>query len=196
MTEPSSGTPSPLPAESNEPQGPDPAIAPDEDLEADLDADEGTEEADSDEYELEEEGEDEEFEEGETEPGEPAAPEAAVPGAIARPGSTTVRRRGASAPVAQRAPTQSELAVRVTDNQSRYFVIATVVVFAAILAFGVFGGSGGLLTPRATPTVAPSVSAAPSASVVPSASPAPSTSPAASASPAASPSAAASASPS
>ncbi len=44
-----------------------------------------------------------------------------------------------AAPLGSRVPTQSELAVRVTDNQSRIFVIASVVVFAGILAFGAAG---------------------------------------------------------
>jgi len=186
MTEPSSGTPSPLPAEPAEPSAPDPAIAPDEALEADLEGD-GGESGDADELEP---GEDDE-EEGETLAPESSTAEGAVPGAVARPaGGPGVRRRGTA--VAPHVPTQSELAVRVTDNQSRIFVIGTVVVFAAILGWGVFAGTGGVLTPVATPTVAPSVSAAPSASAAPSVSVAPSASPAASPSP----SAAASASPS
>jgi hypothetical protein len=92
---------------------------------------------------------------------EPAAP------LVAATAAAGARRRGAPAPSVQRAPTQSELAVRVTDNASRFFVIATVVVFAAILAYGLFAGNGGLLTTTpAPPTAAPSasVSAEPSAS--------------------------------
>ena len=118
MTEPSSGTPSPLPAEPAEPLASEAGI--------------------DDEYE------------------EAVAPPSAT--------GTAARRRGAAAPVVQRAPTQSELAVRVTDNASRIFVIATVVIFAAILAFGLLAGTGGLLTTTPPPTAAPSVSAAPSAS--------------------------------
>ena len=53
-----------------------------------------------------------------------------------------------AAPTAQRAPTLSEQAVHVADPASRLFVIATVVVFAAILAFGLLAGNGGLLTRR------------------------------------------------
>jgi uncharacterized membrane protein YfcA len=71
----------------------------------------------------------------------------------------------------QRAPTQSELAVRVTDNASRIFVIATVIVFVAILAFGLLGGGGGFLTTTPAPTVEPSVTVAPSVSAEASASP-------------------------
>ena len=190
MTEPSSGTPSPLPAEPAEPATPDPAIASDETLDADLaengdfdEADDGVaaEEGDaggSDELDLgEEEGEAESFE------GAPAAAEGTVPEAIARPAGSAARRRAGAAPVIPHAPTQSELAVRVTDNQSRWFVIATVVVFVGILAFGVFGGAGGVLTPRPTATPVPSLTAAPSASAsaAPSVSPAPSASPSAAA---------------
>ena len=79
-----------------------------------------------------------------------------------------VRRRGRrppagrAGPSVQRAPTQSELAVRVTDNASRVFVIATVVVFAAILLFGMLAGNGGVSdVRRPTPTAAPSASVAP-----------------------------------
>lgn len=79
-------------------------------------------------------------------------------------GAAEPRRRGVQAPVTQRAPTQSELAVRVTDNASRFLVIGTVVVFVAILAFGLFAGNGGVLTTTPAPTAAPSVSAEPSAS--------------------------------
>jgi hypothetical protein len=205
MTEPSSGTPSPLPAEPAEPTEPDPAIASDETLDADLELGDGEradeeaaddEEAGADEEDLGEEDEAEEAEDERLET-EPSAVEGAFPEAVSRPGGARgVRRRAGAAPVAPRLPTQSELAVRVTDNQSRIFVIATVVVFVAILAFGVFAGRGGVLTPRPTPTPVPSLtappSAAPSGSAAPSASAAASESPAASASP----SAAASASPS
>jgi hypothetical protein len=187
MTEPTPGTPSPLPDEPSEPAAPDPAIAPDEALDADLEGNGGGEDGDADELEFDDEADEEE----EAPAPEPSTVEGAVPGAVARqPGGPAVRRRGTT--VAPHITTQSELAVRVTDNQSRIFVIGTVVVFAAILGWGVFAGTGGLLTPVASPTVAPSVSAAPSASAAPSVSLSPSASPAASASP----SAAASASPS
>jgi hypothetical protein len=90
---------------------------------------------------------------------EPAAPLVAATGTAAVP-----RRRQAPPPSVQRAPTQSELAVRVTDNVSRIFVIGTVVVFVAILLWGLVGGTGGLLTTTPAPTAAPSVSAEASAS--------------------------------
>ncbi len=80
-------------------------------------------------------------------------------------GTIGPRRRASPPPSVQRAPTQSELAVRVTDNVSRYFVIATVAFFIGILLFGMLGGTGGLLTATPAPvTPAPSASVAPSAS--------------------------------
>lgn len=91
-------------------------------------------------------------------------------------GAAVPRRRGGPAPVAHRAPTQSELAVRVTDNASRFFVIGTVIVFIAILGFGLLGGSGGFLTNTPEPTVAPSVSAGPSPSLSAPVEPSPATS--------------------
>ena len=90
---------------------------------------------------------------------EPSAPLVAATGTAAGP-----RRRQAPPPSVQRAPTQSELAVRVTDNASRFFVIATVVVFVAILLWGLVGGVGGFLTTTPAPTAAPSVSVEASAS--------------------------------
>ena len=191
MTEPSSGTPSPLPAEPAEPAAQDPAIATDKTLEAELgengdidEAEDGAaveegEEAASDELDFDEE---EEEAEGGALEAEGAAVEGTVPEAIARPAGSAARRRAGVAPVVPHAPTQSELAVRVTDNQSRIFVIATVVVFVGILAFGIFGGVGGVLTPRPTPTPVPSLTAAPSASAGASESLAPSASPSAAAS--------------
>ena len=189
MTEPSSGTPSPLPAEPAEPSGHDPEIAPGGTLDAELGADDGR---DLDE-EPEDEDEDEESELGEeddkeTELEPEPTTEAPVPGAGAATPPGTAARRRAGAPVVQRAPTQSELAVRVTDNASRIFVIATVVVFSAILAFGLLAGNGGFFTPIPSPTVAPSASVVPSASVAPSASAAQSSAPSASAAASAAPS--------
>ena len=98
--------------------------------------------------------------------GETTAPLGAEPTAVGTPatGAAVARRRGATPPSVQRAPTQSELAVRVTDNASRFFVIGTVVIFAAILLFGLLAGNGGLLTTTPAPTPAPSVSIEPSAS--------------------------------
>ena len=71
-----------------------------------------------------------------------------------------------------------------TDRPSRYFVIASVAIFAAILLYGLLGGHGGLLTPAPVPTAtAPeSASPEPSSSAGPSGSAAASGSPAASAS--------------
>jgi hypothetical protein len=185
MTEPSSGTPSPLPAEPAEPDATDPGIAPDPAFEADLEGNGQDDEADAEELDLDEDDE--------AEP-ESSAPETAAPGVSARPaGGPGVRRRAGAPAVAPHVATQSELAVRVTDSPSRFFVIATVVIFAGILAYGVLAGHGGVLTPRATPaptvaaSVAPSGSAAPSASAGASATDA--ASPAASASPSAAPSA-------
>ena len=124
-----------------------------------LEADEAELEADD---ELEAEGDelDDELEEETAVPlgVEPAAPlGAAVP-----------RRRVPPPPSVQRAPTQSELAVRVTDNASRVFVIGTVVIFVSILLWGLVGGTGGFLTTTPAPTVAPTVSVAPSVSASPS----------------------------
>jgi hypothetical protein len=93
---------------------------------------------------------------------EPDAPLAAATGAAAAAGAAVPRRRVAQASVAH-VPTQSELAVRTTDNVSRFFVIGTVVVFAAIIVFGMLAGQGGLLTKPSAPTAAPTVSAQPSA---------------------------------
>ena len=90
---------------------------------------------------------------------EPAATLVAPGGAAAAP-----RRRDTPQASVQRAPTQSELAVRVTDNASRFFVIGTVVVFVAILLYAMLAGSGGLLTSKPSPGVEPSGSAQPSAS--------------------------------
>lgn len=103
----------------------------------------------------------------------PLGAEPAVAGGAAV-GAPVARRRGVPTPSAQRAPTLSEQAVHVADPASRLFVVATVVVFAAILAFGLLGGNGGLLTKTPPPTVAPSVSAAPSESAGASPSAAPS----------------------
>ena len=123
-------------------------------------------EADEIESELEaEEGEDGEFDDELEEETvvplgvEPAGPLVAATGTAAVP-----RRRQAPPPSVQRAPTQSELAVRVTDNASRFFVIGTVVIFVAILLWGLVGGTGGFLTATPGPPAAPSVSVEASAS--------------------------------
>ena len=124
----------------------------------------------------------------EPEPAQPAAAAAAVVG--------TAKRREAAPATPPRAPTPSEVATRVTDPASRIFVIGSVVVFVAILVFGLVGGHRGLLTPAPTHRPSPSVSAAPSPSV--SAAPSPSAAPSVSAAPSrsAAPSATASPSPS
>jgi hypothetical protein len=114
------------------------------------------------------------------------------------------RRRGSPAPGPQRAPTASELAVRIREDVSKVFVIGTAVIFAAILLNGLVLGHGGLVTATPSPSVAPSSSAGGSASPGASSSPAasgsvgPSTAPsaAASAAPSAVPSAVSSAIPS
>ena len=91
----------------------------------------------------------------------PAAAEAAVVG--------TARRREVAPATPPRAPTPSEVATRVTDPASRIFVIGSVVIFVAILIFGMVGGNGGLLTTTPSPTLRPVlVSPAPSASAAPS----------------------------
>ena len=131
-----------------------------DEIEAELEAEEATDE------ELAEEELDEEVAEAEGAELEPAAGSIAAAGAVVGGAAGSVgSRRRAGAVAVQRAPTQSELAVRVTDNPSRFFVIATVVIFVGILLFGLLAGTGGLLTaPPAPPTAAPSVSADPSAS--------------------------------
>ena len=122
------------------------------------DADADAEDAEDAELESDDDVEDEAPESSGPEPGSDGGPRAAA-------GTTGPRRRASTPPSVQRAPTQSELAVRVTDNVSRYFVIATVVFFIGILLFGMLGGSGGLLTATPAPvTPAPSASVAPSAS--------------------------------
>jgi hypothetical protein len=127
-----------------------------DEMEAELEAEEATEE-ELDDEEVEAAEAEDEFEPG------PASAAAGVAADAA--GSAVSRRRGAPAASVQRAPTQSELAVRVTDNASRFFVIGTVVVFVTILLYGLLAGSGGLLTATpAPPTAAPSVSAEVSAS--------------------------------
>ena len=111
----------------------------------------------------------------EPEPAQPAAAAAAVVG--------TAKRREAAPATPPRAPTPSEVATRVTDPASRIFVIGSVVVFVAILVFGLVGGHRGLLTPAPTHRPSPSVSAAPSPS--PSAAPSVSAAPSRSAAPSA-----------
>jgi hypothetical protein len=112
---------------------------------------------------------------------ETTAPLGAEPGdAVTGTAVGGVRRRRDAPPSVQRAPTQSELAVHVTDMASRIFVIVTVVVFAAILAFGIVAGHGGLLTTTPAPSATPSESAEPSASASAGTSVAPSAEPSAS----------------
>ena len=167
MTERPEGTPGappdePEPAPEAEPEAGAPAYEPERDaaevdeIEAELEAEEG--EADEFDDELEE---------------ETVVPLGVEPGApsVAATGTAVPRRRVPPPPSVQRAPTQSELAVRVTDNASRFFVIGTVVIFVGILLWGLVGGNGGLLTKTPAPTVAPTVSVAPSESPEVSASP-------------------------
>jgi hypothetical protein len=171
MTERPEGTPGAPPDEPEpapeaepgaEPEAGAPAYEPERDaaevdeIEAELEAEEG--EADEFDDELEE---------------ETMVPLGVEPGApsVAATGAAVPRRRVPPPPSVQRAPTQSELAVRVTDNASRFFVIGTVVIFVGILLWGLVGGKGGLMTTTPAPTVAPIVSVAPSASPEVSASP-------------------------
>src|SRR6266498_3136848 len=116
-----------------------------------------TDDAEVDEIESELEAEEAGVDELEEEAPAPLGTEPAAAGAA---GIAVPRRRGVIPPSVQRAPTQSELAVRVTDSASRFFVIATVVVFLAILGFGLVAGNGGFLTTTPAPSAAPSVSAA------------------------------------
>lgn len=104
---------------------------------------------------------------------------------LATPAASTAAKRRGPAPVAPRAPTPSERAVKVTDAPSRYFVVASVLIFVAILFYGLLGGHGGFLTASPTPTPVPSESAPASASPAASGSAAPSSSAGASGSPAA-----------
>ncbi len=133
-------------------------------------------------------------EEPEAEPGpEPrATPASAAAGAAAagprRRGRDRQPVRAAPAP-----PTVSEQAVHVQDRASAVFVIGTVGLFVAILAYGLLFGSSGFVTgllptPTPAPTASPAVPASPSAgaSAGASESPAASGSGAPSASPAAS----------
>ena len=122
--------------------------------------------AEADEIESELEGEEaegdfeDELDELDEETAEPLGAEAPASAAAAATGAAAVpRRRQAPSGSVQRAPTQSELAVRVTDNASRVFVIGTVVIFVAILLWGMVGGVGGFLTATPGITAAPSVSA-------------------------------------
>ena len=124
-------------------------------------ADEIESELEAEEGEAGDEGDfDDELEEETVEPlGAEPSTRAAAAGTAAGP-----RRRQAPPASVQRAPTQSELAVRVTDNASRFFVIGTVVIFVAILLWGLVGGVGGFLTATPGTTAAPSVSTEVSAS--------------------------------
>jgi hypothetical protein len=127
-----------------------------DEIEAELEAEDEADELDAEWGELEAEDEADEL--------DAESGSAVAAAGVAAIGSAISRRREAPTPSVQRAPTQSELAVRVTDNASRFFVIGTVVVFVAILAFGLLAGTGGFLTAAPSPTAVPSVSAEPSAS--------------------------------
>jgi len=147
MTERPEGTPDAAPAEPEAPPEPETEIgapgaaaAATEELEAEAGAYEPeSDDAEVDEIEAEleavkaatdelaeDELEDDELDEDEDETAVPLGVEPAAP-LVAATGTAVSRRRGAPAPSVQRAPTQSELAVRVTDNASRLFVIGTVV---------------------------------------------------------------------
>ena len=84
----------------------------------------------------------------------------------------------------------------IDDPVSRWWVILIAVVFAAIFAYGIFLGHGGVLTPIPTPSPIPTATAAPSPIPSTSATPATSATPSTSASPTASPSPSAGGSPS
>lgn len=177
MTERPEGTPEAVPAEPEATADPnaetDAAAIEDADvdeIDEELEGDEADEdEANAaDDLEAAETDEDELGDEFENETTEPLPGEPAVAAGTATTPSVS-RRRGVP-PAVQRAPTQSELAVRVTDDASRFFVIAIVIVFVAILGFGLLAGNGGFFTATPVPSAAPSVSAEPSASASGSAS--------------------------
>lgn len=171
MTERPEGAPNEPPAESD--------VVPDTEIDA-IEEELEAEEADVEEAESELEEAEERASEELDEPSAVLIDEQGAEGGVAAgaaAGAAVPRRRSAQPPSVQRAPTQSELAVRVTDNSSRIFVIATVAIFVAILGYGLVGGVGGFLTTTPAPSAAPSVSAAPSESVVPSLSATPSTEP-------------------
>jgi hypothetical protein len=73
-------------------------------------------------------------------------------------------------------PTPSEVAVRIDDRISALYVIAVVAAFTGLLLWGVFLGTGGILTPLPSPSPSPTEPPA-SAEVSPSLSPSPSPSP-------------------
>ncbi len=70
-------------------------------------------------------------------------------------------------------PTPSEVAVRIDDRISALYVIAVVAAFTGLLLWGVFLGTGGILTPLPSPSPSPTEPPA-SAEVSPSPSPSPS----------------------
>lgn len=121
------------------------------------------------------------------------AAEAAAAAAAGRAGAGA-RIRGLArraAPAGESPSTPSEVAVRIDDRISQVFVVGVIVVFAAILLYGLLFGAAGVFTPLPTPSPVPSASApAPSGSESAAPSAAPSTSPATS--PSGSPSASAS----
>jgi hypothetical protein len=82
--------------------------------------------------------------------------------AAATAAAPTGRRRTPGATSSVKAPTPSELAVRVNEPWSKIFVLASVAVFVGILLYGMLGGKGGFLTPIATPTPVPTATASPS----------------------------------
>ena len=123
--------------------------------------------------EISDEADLEEPEEAEAEEAEPVVTAPAAPAAAGKPARGPAgRRRGAAGPAA--APSPSELAVHVDDRVSSIYVIVAIVVFAAILLYGIFLGTGGLITgtPSPEPSPTPAVSASPAAP--PSAEPSPS----------------------
>ena len=82
-------------------------------------------------------------------------------GAIGRPSASVAVGRPGTGPSSAASP--SDIAVHIDDRISAVFVLAAIAVFVGILLFGILVGTGGVLTPVATPT--PSVSPGPTSSV-------------------------------
>ncbi|HJW22562.1 MAG TPA: hypothetical protein VJ506_09055 [Candidatus Limnocylindrales bacterium] len=140
-----------------------------------------------------EELEDEDFEEEprKAAPTPPGRRPSREPAAVGMGGP---RRGGAAATTRATKPhgVAVDPSLRIRDRVSELFVIATLIVFGAILVNALAFGHGGAFITQPTPRPTINVTPGPSASESPSTSPAVSASPASSASPAVSPSAASS----
>lgn len=132
---------------------------------------EGSEEAD-DEAEVE-------ADEADADDQEPAPAQAA-----AKPGRRLGRTpRTKDHPTPATAAVEPDVLPYIDDPASKWWVILIAVVFAAIFAWGIFLGHGGMFTPIPTPSPIPTATAAPSATATPSPTPIPSSSPSAGGSP-------------